>query len=63
MDALPTLNLFTLSLPAALLGAGLFGGLILLPPWLTPGPRVASDNRRLYWPRTGDEVREPADHA
>ena len=40
MDALLTLNLFMLHLPAALLGAGLFGGLILLPPWLTRGPRA-----------------------
>jgi hypothetical protein len=37
MDALLTLNLFSLSLPAALLGAAVFGGLIALP-LLRPGP-------------------------
>jgi hypothetical protein len=37
MDALLTLNLFSLSLPAALVGAALFGGLIALP-LLQPGP-------------------------
>jgi hypothetical protein len=31
MNDLMTLNLFALSLPAALAGMGLFGGLLLLP--------------------------------
>jgi hypothetical protein len=38
MDALLTLNVFALSLPAALLGAALFGALIALP-LVPPGSR------------------------
>ena len=34
MESLLTLNFFALSLPAALLGAGLCGGLMALPLWL-----------------------------
>jgi ABC-type branched-subunit amino acid transport system permease subunit len=37
MEALLTLNLFALSLPAALLGTALFGGLLSLPLWRRPG--------------------------
>ena len=39
MDALLTLNVFALSLPAAWLGAALFGGLIALP-LLAPRPKL-----------------------
>ena len=34
MDALLTHNIFTLSLPIALVGAALFGSLIVWPLWL-----------------------------
>lgn len=44
MEALLTLNIFTMSLPAAWLGMGLFGGLIVWPLWL------ARDLRRGHHP-------------
>lgn len=41
MNDLIALNLFSMSLPAALIGMGLFGGLVLL-------PLIFRDDRRPY---------------
>jgi hypothetical protein len=47
MNDLIALNLFALSLPAALIGMGLFGGLVLLPLFL----RDDADSGRTPQPR------------